>query len=162
MSTEPRNDAARVWKLMEQINVCMLASKDGDKIRARPMHPTAREPENAIYFLTSTDGHTDDELQNEDEVCLSFAEPDNGKYLVVTGRARILEDRPLIHELWSIGAEAWWDGPDDPRVRAIEVTPEDAQFWDGPHGATAMVQLTLAAATGAKPDMGDQRKVDLH
>jgi len=156
------DDIARVWRLMEQIGVCMLASRDGDIIRARPMGPTARETENAIYFLTSVDGHKDDEISEHDQVCLSFASPSDGKYLVVTGRARVLEDRELIRDLWNTAAETWWNGPDDPRVRAIEVTPHDAQFWEGPHGLVATVQMMLAAATSAPPVLGDQRKVDLH
>jgi general stress protein 26 len=155
-------DITRVWELMQQIHTCMLASRDGDKIRARPMGPIAREAENAIYFLTSVETHKDDEIARDPHVCLTFAKPDDGKYLVVTGQARVLDDRPLVRDLWNTGAEAWWEGPDDPRVRVIEVTPEDAQFWEGPHGLVGTVQMVMAAATSMPPAMGDQRKVDLH
>ena len=162
LSSHDSDNNARVWRLMEQIDICMLASHDGEKIRARPMTPRVRESENAIYFLSSAQGHTDDELESDGNVCLTFAQSGDGKYLVVTGRARILNDRALIHDLWNTAAEAWWDGPDDPRVCAIEVTPDDAQFWEGPHGVAARMQLTIAAAASAPPDMGDRGKVDLH
>lgn len=156
-----REDVERVWQLMAQMPVCMLASRDGEKIRARPMGPTPRQDENAIYFLTSAEGDKDDEIENDPHVCLSFAKPNDGKYLVVTGRARVLDDRSLVHALWTTAAQAWWEGPDDPRVRVIEVTPEDAQFWEGPHGLVATVQMILAASASAPPAMGEQRKVDL-
>ena len=155
-------DVQRVWTLMEQIGVCMLASRDGAKIRARPMGATPRHQANAIYFLTSAEGHKDQEIAADDQVCLSFAKPSSGKYLVVTGRARVLNDRALIRELWDTAAQAWWEGADDPRVRVIEVTPEDAQFWEGPHGLTATIGMVIAAATAAPPLLGDQRKVDLN
>jgi len=155
-------DVKRVWTLMEQIGVCMLASRDDEKIRARPMGATPKQEANAIYFLTSAEGHKDEELAADDHVCLSFANPSDGKFLVVTGRARVLDDRALIHELWTTEAQAWWEGPEDPRVRVIEVTPDDAQFWEGPHGLVATVQMVIAAATAAPPVLGEQRKVDMH
>ena len=41
--TNDADDAARVWRLMEKIDVCMFASRDGDMIRARPMSAIPRE-----------------------------------------------------------------------------------------------------------------------
>ncbi len=155
-------DINRVWKLIDKIGVCMLASKDGEKIRARPMGAKARQSENAIYFLTDQRGHKDEEVARDDHVCLSFSEPGSGKFVAVTGKARVLNDRALIRDLWDTSAEAWWSGPDDPGVRVIEVTPEDAQFWEGPHGVFATFAMVVAAATAGPPVLGDQRKVDLH
>lgn len=154
-------DIDRVWKLIEKIDICMFATRDGDLIRARPMSSIPRQAENAVYFLTDTEGHKDSEIAGDDSVSLLFAEPNHGKFLAVTGRARVLNDRALIAELWNKDAEAFWEGKDDPRVRAIEVTPSDAQFWEGPHGIVATVQMAIAAATSMPPVLGDQRKVDL-
>lgn len=156
------DDVARVWLLMKKIKICMLASHDGDKIRARPMGAHPREEANAIFFLTDTHGHKEKELALDDHVCLTFAKPEEGKFLVVTGRAAIVDDRSLIGELWDTEAEAFWDGADDPDVRAICVTPEDAQFWEGPHGVAATVAMVVAAVTAGPPVLGDQRKVDLN
>lgn len=156
------DDIARVWRLIEKIDICMFTSRDGENLRARPMSAHPRESENAVYFLTDVRGHKDQELERDEHVCLSFAQPSDGKFLAVTGRARVLEDRALIRDLWDTDAEAYWKGPDDPGVRVIEVTPEDAQFWEGPHGVVATVQMVIAAATAAPPVLGDQRKVDLH
>ena len=154
-------DVARVWELMRKIKLCMLASHDGDKIRARPMAAHPRQEANAIFFLTDIRGHKDEELTLDNNVCLSFAKPADGKFLVVTGRAAIVDDRSLIEDLWDKDAAAFWEGPDDPDVRAICVTPEDAQFWEGPHGFAATVAMVVAAATAGPPVLGDQRKVDL-
>ena len=156
------DDIARVWQLMKKIKVCMLASHDGDKIRARPMRAHPREEANVIFFLTDVRGHKEEELAQDDHVCLTFAKPDDGKFLVVTGRAAVLDDRTLIRDLWDTEAEAFWDDPDDPDVRAIAVRPEDAQFWEGPHGVAATVAMVVAAVTAGPPVIGDQRKVDLN
>ena len=160
-STES-NDVERVWELMESIRICMLASLDGEKIRARPMGAYPRKDEGVVYFLTDARGHKEEEIERDENVCLIFSKPKEGKYLTVTGRGRVSNNRALIHDLWNTPAEAWWNGPDDPSIRLLEVTPDDAQFWEGPHGLVATVQMVLAAATSAPPVMGDQRKVDLH
>jgi len=154
-------DVDRVWRLMEKIGICMLASRDGEAIRARPMGPIPRQAENTVYFLTDTEGHKGAEIAGDASVSLIFADPPHGKFLAVTGRARVLNDRALIAELWNTEAEAFWQSADDPRVRVIEVKPDDAQFWEGPHGVVASVQMAIAAATAMPPVLGDQRKVDL-
>jgi general stress protein 26 len=162
MAASTPEDIHRVWTLIEKIGVCMLASKDGEKIRARPMGAHPREGANLIYFLTDARGHKDEEVMQDDHVCLSFASPSDGKFLAITGRARVLNDRALIRDLWDATAEAYWKGVDDPGVRVIEVTPEDAQFWEGPHGVVATFAMVVAAATASAPVLGEQRKVDLH
>jgi general stress protein 26 len=155
-------DVARVWTLIEDIGLCMFASHDADVIRARPMQAIARKDENAIFFLTDAGGHKDEEIAADETVCLCFAKPGEGKFLAVAGHARVLNDRGLIQDLWSVAANAWWKGPEDPNVRAIEVTPKDAQFWEGPHGVVAIIAMVAAAATAGMPVLGDQRKVDLN
>lgn len=161
-SSHQSDDVARVWRLMDQIHMCMLISHDGQRIHARPMHARPRETERAVYFLTSVSGTKDNEIREDQHVCLAFSEPNEGKYLAVEGSARVLNDRELIHALWNTAAQAWWSGPNDPQVRVIEVTPESAEYWDRPHGLVHRTQLTIAASSRLPADMGAQGKVDLH
>ena len=167
MDAEPtgatdEHSVSRVWKLIDKIPVCMLATHDGERIRARPMGAIGRETENAIYFLTDVKGGKDEQIDRDGDVTLIFAKPDSGKFMSVSGAGRVLDDRALIQDLWSTAAEAWWQGPEDTSIRVIEVTPREAEFWEGPHGLVATVQMVIAAATAMPPVMGDQRKVDLH
>jgi general stress protein 26 len=155
-------DVHRVWELMQEIGTCMFITRDGDVIRARPMAGQPRETENAIYFLTDVTGHKDQDIADDAHVCLAFAHPGESKFLSVAGEARVLDDRPLIRALWNLAAQAWWEGPEDPKVRAIEVTPRDAQFWEGREALSTAVKLVAAATLGGRPDIGEQAKVDLH
>jgi general stress protein 26 len=155
-------DVSKVWDMIEDISLCMLATHDGQAIRARPMHARPRESERAIYFLTDADSHKSEEISDNSAVCLTFAKPGDGKFLAVSGTARVLNDRPLIRALWEPEAKVWWDGPDDPSVRVIEVTPIDAEYWTGPNNFVATIAMVAAAVAGDRPDLGEQRKVDLH
>ena len=152
-------DAERVWKLIGDIGTCMLATHEAGIIRARPMAARPRDSENAVYFLTSARGDKDEEIEADSNVSLMFIE--GGKYLVVTGRARVLNDRALIADLWTSADAAWWHDAQDPDIRAIEVTLADAQFWEGPHGVLGATAAVLTAMAGGGPILGDQRKVPL-
>lgn len=157
-----QSDIDRVWTLMKKIDMCMLTTRDGERISSRPMSSLPKQNENAVYFLSDEQGPKNDQVQRDGHVLLIFAEPDKGKFLTVSGQARVSADRELIKALWSSDAEAWWSGPDDPSVRVIEVTPDGAQFWEGPHGLVATIQMLAAATTAVPPAIGEQRKVDLH
>ncbi|MGE0233593.1 MAG: pyridoxamine 5'-phosphate oxidase family protein [Flavobacteriaceae bacterium] len=157
---DDRNEE-HVWKLMDDISPCMLATQDGDLIRARPMAAMPDREAGAIYFLTDVKGHKDEDIARHPEVCLSFAEPGDNHYLSVTGRAEISADRDKIEQLWSAAADAWWDGPQDPSVRVLKVTPVDAQYWDAPGTIVSTIKMAAAAMSGTRPDMGEQQKVKM-
>jgi general stress protein 26 len=151
------NAHERVWDLMQKISICMLSTRDGEFIRSRPMGAFVRREENAIYFLTDAARHKDDEIQQFPNVCLAFA--DGQKFVSLTGTAQVSSDRAKIKELWSTPAKAWWNSPDDPNIRVLTVVPHDAEYWDGPGPVVSYAKMAVAAATGTRPDMGDNRKV---
>ena len=154
-------DIERVWELMKKIGFAMLVTRDGDKLRARPMSAYLVRDENVIYFLTDARRHMDEEIARNPQVNLSFANAGSQKYVSISGSAVISNDRAKIKQLFSTPAKAWWDSADDPNIRVLKITPEDAEFWDSPGTLTSYVKMTAAAFTGARPDLGDHHKVAL-
>jgi len=150
-----------VWALMEKIGFCMLATRDGEDIRSRPMAAQMARDEHAIYFLTDAESHKDEEIKRNPNVALAFADAGSQKYVSVSGQATVSNDRAKIKELFSTPAKAWWDNADDPSIRVLKITPKDAQYWDSPGTAVSYVKMIAAAVSGAKPDMGDNAKVRL-
>ncbi len=151
----------RVWKLMEKIGFCMLATRDDEDIRSRPMAAHVEREENMIYFLTDVESHKDTEIDNAPNVCLAFADASAQKYVSVSGAASVSNDRAKIKELWSTPAKAWWKSADDPSIRVLKVTPNDAQYWDSPGTIVSYVKMIAAAMTDARPEIGDSAKVDM-
>ena len=155
-------DADRAWELMKKIGFAMLVTRDGDKLRARPMSACLERAENAIYFLTDARRHKDEEIARDPHVNLSFADAGKQKYVSVTGTAAVSNDRARIRELFSTPAKAWWDSADDPNIRVLKITPDDAEFWDSPGALITYVKMAAAVASGTRPDMSkDNRKVAL-
>jgi general stress protein 26 len=152
-------DAERAWDLMKKIGFAMLVTKDGTKLRARPMSAYLERENNAIYFLTDARRHKDEEIARNPDINLSFADAGDQKYVSVTGTAVVSNDRAKIKQLFSTPAKAWWDSAEDPNIRVLKITPDDAEFWDSPGSVISYVKMAAAAVTGTRPDMGDNRKV---
>lgn len=152
-------DIDRTWDLMEKIGFAMLVTRDGEQMRARPMSAFVERDHNAIYFLTDARRHKDDEIAAHPEVNLAFADTGGQKYVSLTGLAAVSNDRAKIKELFSTPAKAWWDSADDPNIRVLKVTPNDAEFWDSPGSLVSYVKMAAAVVTGSRPDLGDNRKV---
>ena len=154
-------DTDRAWDLMKKIGFAMLVTRDGDKLRARPMSAYLERENNAIFFLTDARRHKDEEIARNPNINLSFANASNQKYVSLTGTAVVSNDRAKIKQRFSTPAKAWWDSAEDPNIRVLKITPDDAEFWDSPGPVISYVKMAAAAVTGTRPDLGDNRKVTM-
>lgn len=159
MAGENAQNVDRVWELMRKIGFAMLVTHDGDKLRARPMSAYLERESNAIFFLADARRHKDEEIARNPNVNISFADAGEQKYVSVTGTAVVSNDRAKIKQLFSTPAKAWWDSAEDPNIRVIRITPDDAEFWDTPGSVISYVKMAAAAITGSRPDIGENRKV---
>ncbi|MDR3465159.1 MAG: pyridoxamine 5'-phosphate oxidase family protein [Xanthobacteraceae bacterium] len=164
MTTSPANsngDAAHAWELMRRIGVAMLVTRDGEALRARPMWAHLAPDENRIYLLADARRHKDDEIARAPDINLAFADASKQNYVSLTGHAEVSNDRDRISALFSTAAKAWWTSPDDPNIRVLKITPRDAEFWDASGTLVSSIKMAAAAVTGARPNLGDHRKVSL-
>jgi general stress protein 26 len=137
------DDLDRVWALADKIGFCMLATLEGGVIRARPMAAHAERGENAFYFLTDAESHKDQDIEANPNVNLAFADPSGQKYVSISGRATVSDDRAKIKELWTIAAKAWWD------------------YWDSPGTVVSTIKMVAAAATRTRPALGRSATVSM-
>ena len=157
----PEEAIDRIWELADKIDICMFTTWDGKQQRSRPMSARVRRDEHAIYFLTDLEGHKLTEVEKFPHVSLAWADNGGHKYAVIAGEAEVLNDRAKIAELWEKFDKAWWDDETDPRIRVLKVTPDDGEVWDSPNMIVSTAKMLVAAATGAKPNMGDTAKVSM-
>ncbi len=158
-----KTDNQIVWDMIKKLRVCMLvthSNKAGD-LRARPMTALLNDDDDAIYFLTDVRKQKDDEIDINQNICLTFADTGTQQYLSVTGIATVSNDREQIEQLWSAAAQLWWDSKDDPSIRVVHVMPLRAEYWDSPGSIVTKVKMVAAALTGSRPNLGENRKVEL-
>jgi general stress protein 26 len=152
---------AHIWELMEKITFCMLATRDGEEIRSRPMAAYVRAEEGTVYFLTDADSAKADELEARPQVNLGFADSKGQTYVSVSGHASVSNDREKIRELFGTAAKAWWDDPEDPSIRVLKVAPTEAFYWDSPGTVRAYIKMAAAAVSNSRPAMGEHGHVDM-
>lgn len=138
---KPRNDIAKLGELIKDIRVAMLTTADTEgRLHSRPMSNQDHEFDGTLWFFTGANSGKVHELARDSHVNLSYANPDDQKYVSVSGRASISRDKAKMKELWSPIHKAWFpDGLDDPNLALLRVEVDSAEYWDAP--ASSVVQL---------------------
>jgi general stress protein 26 len=162
--SESAADMERVWTLVKDIPVAMVVTHDGQgrNMRARPMAPRPAQEEGAIYFLTDVDSGKAEEIERNSIVCLTLADTRSQRYLSITGRGEIIDDRCRIKKIWSVYDKAFWPDATDPRIRLLRVAPERAEFWEGAGLVVTAVKLAAATVSGGRVNLGANQKVEFH
>ena len=151
------------WDILEDAEVCMVTTEGGGRLHSRPMAPHVDRERKLVRFLTGGSAPKVGEILHESEVNLAFSDPGSMNFASVSGRAEISRDRELIRELWNGFADAWFEGDAETAdVAVVTVRPDQGQYWNGTGSRIAqMWELAKAKATGGKPDMGDNAKVEI-
>ena len=165
--TAPRtqsDDLQKLRELVKDIDFCMLTTVDenGD-LHSRPMSSNGDiDPNGDIWFFTAASSHKVSEIAKLPKVNVNFADPDNQRYISVSGRAQLVRDRKKIDELWRPEFKIWFpEGKDDPEVALLRVALERAEYWDSPSSTIGYaLSFVSSLVTGKEPDMGENKKLD--
>jgi general stress protein 26 len=150
----------RVWDIVETVGVCMLTTRFAGGLRARPVEARPDRDAGLIWFVTDLHSNKEHEIEAAHDVGLVFIDHADKAYLSITARAEVRRDHAKAAEIWTSTDSAWWDGPDDPNVCVLCVTPLTAELWDGPASqAVAVYEFAKAYLSGEKPNLGENRKV---
>jgi len=134
-------------------------SQDG-ALHGRPMATAEVEVGmQSLWFATQRDSGKVEELASDSRVFVGYGSAGGQDWVALTGTGRVVDDREKINELWSPIWKNWFEGPDDPNLVLIEVTPQVAEYWDGNNKIIAMLKLAFTAVTGKKTSDGDHGKV---
>ncbi|SRR5579883_1150803 len=150
----------RVWDIIEKVGVCMFTTRFNGGLRARPLEARPDRSAGLIWFVTDLRSGKEHEIEAEHDVGLVFTDEKAKAYLSITARAEVRRDHVKAAEIWKSTDNVWWRGPEDPNVCVLRVTPVTAELWDGPSSkAVAVFEFAKARLTGAKPKLGENRKV---
>jgi len=112
----------------------MLTTQDRQgHLRSRPMVVLDDMTDDALWFFTEASDHKVDDVQGQHTVNVSYTDSRNGKFVSVSGRARVVRDREQIRRLWSNKLKPWFpNGADDPEVSLLRVEVFGAELWQPP------------------------------
>jgi general stress protein 26 len=163
MSTHT-DDVKKLATLIEKIEIAMMTtvSKDG-WLHSRPMYTQRHDFDGTLWFFVSKNSVKVDEIANHPRVNISYAAPNDQRYVSVSGTAALVEDRAQAKKFWSPLYKAWFPGGlDDPELALLRIDVEHAEYWDPPSGIVVQLAGFLKAiATGERARGGDHQKVNL-
>ncbi len=154
----------KVIEMMQDIETAMLVTEDAHgHLRSRPMHTSQVDADGTAWFFTSEYSVKADEIAEEHNINLAYADKDGGDYLSVAGKAKIVTDQAKIDELWSDMLKAWFpEGKDSNRLALLCVKPVHAQYWDATSSKIVeLFKIGTAIATGDTYDGGKNEKVNM-
>jgi general stress protein 26 len=154
-----QSETGHVWEMIKDSHAALLITHDEGGMDARPMATVVRRNEGAIYILANKQEDSDRQIHLDRDVMLSFQQ--GTSFVVVYGGAEVSDDRRKIRDIWNGFDQAYWDGPDDSRIRLITVTPDRAEYWESPGKLVAYADMLISAATGKQPSTGEHGQVRL-
>jgi general stress protein 26 len=167
-SEDPKPDTsamAELWQQVRGIRVAMFATVQSDgQLRSRPMAMQECEPDGVLWFAADADSAKVAALREDPRVELSWADAGEDRFATASGTARVVHDPDKAAEIWNSHLNAWWPaGPDDPKLRLIEVTLQSAEYWHArAPRALQVARMAQAAARGERPRrLGEDVKLQI-
>ncbi|WP_232678367.1 pyridoxamine 5'-phosphate oxidase family protein [Nocardioides sp. R-C-SC26] len=151
-----------VVELLRGSRIAMVTYLGPDgALLSKPMATQDVDFDGTLRFITERDSDKVEALMADPRVNASYS--NNGSWVSVSGRARVVDDVEKLRELWGTFTDAWLEGgPDNPRNVLLEVDPDGAEYWDAPGTSRVinLVNMVKAKVTGQRIE-GDNETVDL-
>ena len=159
----------KLYELIDDIETAMFTTRRSDgMLVSRPMATQKRASGADLWFVTMRGSEKLDELRNDAHVNLSYYKDRTREWVSVSARARVVEDRAKIKELYQPDWRAWFGdeggandgGPDDPRMILIAVDIDVAMFLQlNKPQPVVLFEVAKGIITGSKPAVGEVEEV---
>jgi general stress protein 26 len=162
-SLSSQENIKKLGELIKGIKFAMFTTRDEDgQLKSRPMVTQNADFSGELWFFTSIGSHKVDELKRYNQVNVAYSEPNDQRYISVSGRAEIVREQEKMAELWSDVYKAFFPkGLQDPDLCLLKVSVEEAEYWDSPSGALVqLVGFAKALLTGKRADdLGEHQRL---
>lgn len=162
MSDKTQAEATeKLWDMIKDVGFAMMTTEDGDDLRARPMVAVQKEFSGSLYFFTRASSHKVQEVEQDERVGVTYADPSKQDYVSLSGRARLVRERGTIDAHWQESLRTWFPkGKDDPDIAILKVDVTAAEYWDSPNSKMVHAYgYVKAVLTGEPPNPGENEKI---
>ena len=163
--TQRNEGIKKLADLINDIKFAMLTTVEADgSLHSRPMATQQVEFDGDLWFFTGASAHKVHDIEQNPQVNVAFANPDDQSYVSMSGRAHLVLNRQKAEELWNPFYRTWFpDGLDDPDLALLKINVESAEYWDSPSSAVVhLFGVAKAMVTGERPEPGDNEKLELN
>ncbi|MEO0532002.1 MAG: pyridoxamine 5'-phosphate oxidase family protein [Planctomycetota bacterium] len=143
MSDTPRE---RFQEVLESFSTAMLVTEEPNgSLRGRPMRVAGADSDADLWFITRVESGKSTDIEHESQVAVTCQ--GGGKFLTISGRARLCEDAEMkakVDELWSETWKVWFPGgKDDPSLGLLHIEADKGEYWD--NSGTKGLQYAIRA-----------------
>ena len=137
----------RLNELIAGIQMCMFVSVHANgQLHSRPMATQAVSDDGFLWFFTSAHSSKVDEIRNDREVNIAYADISNMRFVSVAGTCELIRSRTVSERLWRDEYKRWFPlGLEDPELILLKVTINAVEYWDVQ--ANRMRELTAVNET---------------
>jgi general stress protein 26/nucleotide-binding universal stress UspA family protein len=146
------DDMMRLEELIAGFRIAMLTTMTEDgHLHSRPMIAHAASFDGDLWFFTHAHTHKAEDVDRYHQVNVSYADPDRGRYVSISGKALLVQDRRKMEELWDPVYEDWFSqGLADRDLALLRVSVEGAEYWDSRGSVMVRLMLEPQSAIRAK------------
>jgi general stress protein 26 len=163
------SELTKLYEMIDDLDTAMMVTRRPDgHLVSRAMANQKRMPGADLWFVTSTETHKVEELEDEPHVNLSYYKDRTREWISVSGTATLSQDRDTIRALWADDWRMWFGKdddarsgtPDDPRIVLIGIDVHSAVFFemDKPQ-PVVLYELVKGWITKREPDLGKMHRV---
>ena len=163
--SDPTQDRRKIQDLIRQAHSALLVTirQDG-QLDSRPMGCLQTAFDDTLWFLTFRHSLKIQEISRDDRVLVSYAKPSDYEYVSLSGRAKLVEDRQKLEQLWFEGLRVWFpNGPTDPELAVLAVEVNEAKYWTDAASvvtyAWAYVRAALTHKSPSQDEIGTTKTV---
>jgi len=151
-----KNDIELLLEKIKDIHVAMMSTVAADgSLNSRPMATQEAGKDGDLWFFTYENAPKVGEVEQDQQVNISYTKPDANLFVSVSGRAELVKDRKKIKSLWKPLMKAWFpNGEDDPALALLKVHVDHAEYWDAPSGKMGGLFAILKGQSNNTKDSG--------
>jgi general stress protein 26 len=165
MTTHEKHEenVRKLREMIKGIEVAMLTTvQDDGSLRSCPMATQKVEFFGDLYFFTKLSALKIEEVERDHQVSISYASPENQRYISMSGVARVLRDRAKMEELWFADLEPWFPaGLEDPELALLWISIMQGEYWEGPFGTLVYLPQVKKMAAGMEVERDENEKLEL-
>ena len=148
--TSDPEQVAKVHEIMDGMDIAMLTTVDASspegRLTSRRLSTQRAEADGDVLFLVRRSSPVAADVRADPRVNVAYSSMK--AWVSLAGTASLIEDRAMVEQLWSKGADAFMDGgPENPDNVILKVTGDTAKYWGG-ESMVGMVVQTVKSITG--------------
>ncbi len=161
-STDENSPLETLRAHVKDIRMAMFSTISDGRMVSRPMAVQEFAEDGTISFLTSSNSNKVREIASNPNVGVTMVDPGAETYVSIAGSARVANDRQRIADFWNVFYKSWFDGPDDPVIRIVDVTPVSAEYWVTKGGKiVSLLSILASTVSGKEIEAGENRTLEL-